>query len=409
VNILWLKTELLHPVDKGGRIRTYQMLRELKRDHRITYLTLDDGVAAPDAAERAQEYCDDLLRVPFRTQPKRSAGFYTELLRNLASPLPYAVWKYRSAAMRQAIEAAGRRRGTDVIVCDFLTPSVNMPDRRPCPAVLFQHNVEATIWERHAQVASNPVAKIYLKEQWRRMRAFEQARCRRFDHIVAVSSRDAHVFLNEYGATSVSEIPTGVDIQYFQPTGRGQPEPFDLVFTGSMDWLPNEDAIVYFAETVLPRVREAVPAVTLTVVGRNPSPRVIALGRRDPAVRVTGSVPDVRPYIERAALFVVPLRIAGGTRLKIYEAMAMEKAVVSTSIGAEGLPVRDGVDIALADAPETFAAAVIHLLDDRQRAEALGRRAADIVRAEFGWGRVAEKFADTCAGLLPLRLSSVAG
>jgi polysaccharide biosynthesis protein PslH len=409
VNILWLKTELLHPVDKGGRIRTYHMLRELKRHHHITYLTLDDGSAAPDAAALAEEYCDDLVRVPFRTRPKRSPAFYSELLRNLASPLPYAIWKYRSPAMRRAIEEAARRRNTDVIVCDFLAPSLNVPERRPCPAVLFQHNVEATIWERHTQIASNPVTKAYVKQQWRRMQRFERSQCRRFDHVVAVSPRDAEVFRNEYHVTRVSAIPTGVDTEYFRPTGRTRPEPYDLVFTGSMDWLPNEDCIVYFVEAILPRVREAVPAVTVTVVGRNPSPRVMALARRDPAVRVTGSVPDVRPYIERAAVFVVPLRIAGGTRLKIYEAMAMEKAVVSTSVGAEGLPARDGVDIVLADEPETFAAALSRLLNDRGRAERLGRRAAQVVRAEFGWGRVAEEFADTCERLLPPKLTFVGG
>jgi glycosyltransferase involved in cell wall biosynthesis len=223
-----------------------------------------------------------------------------------------------------------------------------------------------------------------------------------------VSSRDAEIFRDEYGVSDVSEIPTGVDTEYFRPAGRVRPEPFDLVFTGSMDWLPNEDAILYFVEAILPRLREAVPGVTLTVVGRNPSPRVTALGRRDPTVRVTGSVPDVRPYIERAAMFIVPLRIAGGTRLKIYEAMAMEKAVVSTTVGAEGLPVRDGEDIALADAPEAFAATIIQLLTDTKRAEALGRRAAAVVRADFGWDRVAETFANTCARLLP-RLTSVAG
>jgi glycosyltransferase involved in cell wall biosynthesis len=384
------------------------MLRELKRDHRITYLTLDDGSAAPDAAEHAHEYCDDLLRVPFHTERKRSIAFFGELLRNLASPLPYTIWKYRSVAMRRAIEEAGRQDDLDLIVCDFLTPSVNMPERRPCPALLFQHNVEAAIWERHTQVASNQVVKAYLREQWRRTRAFERSQCRRFDHVVAVSPRDAEVFRDQYGVMAVSEIPTGVDTQYFRPMGRVVPEPFDLVFTGSMDWLPNEDAIVHFAEAILPRVREVVPAVTLTVVGRNPPPRVAALGHRDPAVRVTGSVPDVRPYIERAALFIVPLRIAGGTRLKIYEAMAMEKPVVSTSVGAEGLPVRDGEDIVLADTPGAFAAAVIRLLADRACADALGRRAADVVRTEFGWTRVAERFADICARLLTPKLSSVA-
>jgi glycosyltransferase involved in cell wall biosynthesis len=241
------------------------------------------------------------------------------------------------------------------------------------------------------------------------MRAFERAQCRRFDHVVAVSTRDLDVFRKDYQVKSVSEVPTGVDTEYFRPAGEVEAQPLDLVFTGSMDWLPNEDAVLYFTEAILPRVRAALPGVTLTVVGRNPSPRVIALSRRDPAVRVTGSVPDVRPYIERAALFVVPLRVAGGTRLKIYEAMAMERAVISTSIGAEGLPVRDGVDIILADAPERFAMAVIGLLNDRGRAAQLGERAAGLVRTEFTWNRAAEKFADICAVLLPPKLSSVAG
>jgi glycosyltransferase involved in cell wall biosynthesis len=331
-----------------------------------------------------------------------------ELLRNLASQLPYAIRKYRSAEMRHAIVDVTRKSEADVIVCDFLAPAVNVPPREdlPCRVVLFQHNVEAAIWERHASVASNPLAKVYMREQWRRMRAFERAQCCRFDHVVAVSRRDMEVFESEYGVTNVSEIPTGVDIEYFRPRGGVQPRPHDLVFTGSMDWVPNEDAIVFFTESILPRIREAVPDVTLTVVGRHPSPRVLALARHDSAVRVTGSVPDVRPFIERAAVFIVPLRIGGGTRLKIYEAMAAEKAVVSTSIGAEGLPVTDGEDIMLADTPGTFASSVVQLLTDAQRAEEIGQRAAAMVRAEFGWDHVAEKFATICDGLVAPRLES---
>jgi glycosyltransferase involved in cell wall biosynthesis len=304
--------------------------------------------------------------------------------------------------MRHATAEVARRSKADVIVCDFLAPAVNVPARAslPCPTVLFQHNVEATIWERHARVASNPLAKLYFAEQWRRMRAFERAQCRRFDHVVAVSSRDMEVFRSEYGVRNVSEIPTGVDTEYFRPKGGVRPQRYDLVFTGSMDWLPNEDAIVFFTEAILPGIREAVPDVTLTVVGRNPSPRILALARNDPAVRVTRSVPDVRPFIERAAAFIVPLRIGGGTRLKIYEAMAMEKAVVSTSIGAEGLPVHDGEDILLADTPETFASSVTQLLTDARRADEIGERAAAVVRGEFGWDRVAERFAAICAGLI---------
>jgi glycosyltransferase involved in cell wall biosynthesis len=163
-----------------------------------------------------------------------------------------------------------------------------------------------------------------------------------------------------------------------------------------MDWLPNEDAILWFAAEVLPRVRAAVPEAVLTVVGRNPTPRVQELGRRDPAVRVTGGVPDVRPYLARGAAFVVPIRIGGGTRLKIYEAMAMELPVVSTTIGAEGLPVAPDREYLQADDPEAFAAATVRLLRDPESARALGRRAADTVRASFSWERVTEQFLDAC-------------
>jgi glycosyltransferase involved in cell wall biosynthesis len=163
-----------------------------------------------------------------------------------------------------------------------------------------------------------------------------------------------------------------------------------------MDWLPNEDAIRYFTEQILPRIKQAVPGVTLTVVGRDPFPGLVELSKRDSSVVVTGRVDDVRPYMDEAAVYIVPLRIGGGTRLKIYEAMAMEKPIVSTSIGAEGLPVADGEEIVLADTPETFADAVAGLLQQEDRATAIGKRAAAKVREQFGWDTVADSFAAIC-------------
>jgi glycosyltransferase involved in cell wall biosynthesis len=163
-----------------------------------------------------------------------------------------------------------------------------------------------------------------------------------------------------------------------------------------MDWLPNEDAIRYFTEQIMPRIKQAVPDVTLTVVGRDPYPGLVELSKRDPSVVVTGRVEDVRPYMEEAGVYIVPLRIGGGTRLKIYEAMAMEKAIVSTSIGAEGLPVRDGDEILLADTPESFADAVIRLFLQESLAAEVGRRAAATVREKFGWDTVADSFAEIC-------------
>jgi len=402
VHLLWLKTELLHPLDKGGRIRTYQMLRHLVRDHRITYLTLDDGRCDADAVERAAEYCTDLMRIPMRTAAKGSPAFYWELLRNLASPLPYAVAKYRSAAMGGEI-ARCVRGSIDLVVCDFLFPAVNVPEHLPVPAVLFQHNVEASIWERHAAVASHPLKRAYLHRQWLRMQAFERMQCRRFDHVVAVSPEDAAAFAEGYGARAVSHVPTGVDVDYFRPTGTTPSDPRALLFTGSMDWMPNEDAVAYFVDAMLPAIESEIPDVSFTIVGRNPSPSVYGLMAKSSRVRVTGTVPDVRPYLDAARVFVVPLRVGGGTRLKIFEAMAMEKAIVTTSIGAEGLPVRHGEHLLIADTAPAFAEAVLKLLRDPTLAAAMGARAAELVRSHFGWRHAAEQFADSCIRTLPHR------
>src|SRR5262249_18637279 len=142
MNILWVKTELLHPLDKGGKLRTYHMLRELKRHHRITYVTLDDGAGERDALARATEYCDEVITVPFHPPAKGSARFYLDLARNLVSKLPYAVARYRSGALRDAISKRLATGDVHIVVCDFLAPSVNVPDDVPCPAVLFEHNVE---------------------------------------------------------------------------------------------------------------------------------------------------------------------------------------------------------------------------------------------------------------------------
>lgn len=396
MRILWLKTELLHPIDKGGKIRTYNMLKELKREHHVAYLTLDDGTADKNAREQASQYCQELICIPHQQRAKFTPGFYSELALNLISPLPYAIKKYESKAMRAVIEERLRSETFDVLVCDFLAPAVNVPDDLPCPSVLFQHNVEAMIWKRHYEVQANRAKKAYLYGQWRKMLRFESKMCGRFDSVVAVSAEDREQMRQQYSVSTVFDVPTGVDTEFFRPSGKEKIEPHNIVFTGSMDWLPNEDAIRYFTEQIMPLVKQSVPDLTLTVVGRNPFPGLIELSKREPSIIVTGRVEDVRPYMERAAVYVVPLRIGGGTRLKIYEAMAMEKPIVSTTIGAEGLPLTNGVELILADTVESFAKSIVKVLADETLARRLGQQAATSVRGRFGWPKVAKSFAAIC-------------
>src|SRR5215470_7828539 len=274
MRILWLKTELLHPLDKGGKIRTYHMLRGLREHAHVTYLTLADGDAVQDARRNASEYCDELLAVPFSPPVKGTAAYYAALLGNLASRLPYAVARYRSPAMSSAITHAVRDRQIDLLLCDFLVSAINFPEDLGVPAVLFQHNVEAAIWARHVQVARSSIMRTYMAEQWRRMRAFEQRQCLRFDHVVAVSEADRDTFRAEYGVTRVSAIPTGVDVDFFRPSSTAKPTSTEIVFVGSMDWMPNIDAVTWFVTDILPLVRRQVSDASLTIVGRDPSPTV---------------------------------------------------------------------------------------------------------------------------------------
>ncbi len=406
MKILWLKTELLHPVDKGGKIRTYQMLKQLRHHHFITYLTLcDPAVDAPEAFEQAEEYCHRLKAIPHTARQKFSAAFYYELGLNLGSPLPYAIQKYRSATMAQAIKRELHEGDYDVVVCDFLTPSINMPERIQVPMVLFQHNVEAVIWARHYQTTTNKLKKAFFFNQWRKMLNYERKTCQRFDAVVAVSDVDRDLMRKDFGIDCVYDIPTGVDTHYFAPR-RAATNPYELVFTGSMDWLPNEDAILYFSDEVLPKIAAQIPDVRLTVVGRNPTARLAALAAANPRITITGRVDDVRPYISEAAAYVVPMRIGGGTRLKIYEAMAMAKPVISTSVGAEGLAVRSGEELLLADSPQAFAQAVVAVLQERAFAAQLGENARSVVCERFGWNRVANAFGQVCERVQKRRLAA---
>jgi glycosyltransferase involved in cell wall biosynthesis len=394
LRIVWLKTELLHPVDKGGRIRTYQMLRHLAAHHTVTYVTLDDGTAAPDAMDRAGEYAARVVRIPFAPPSKRSPAFVAALLGNLPSALPYAIARYRSPAMREAIREA--TQGADLVVCDFLTPAINLPDHLAAPTLLFQHNVEAMIWERHAEVARDPLRRTYMHSQFRRMAAFERAACRRVDHVVAVSPQDAQVMTTRYGPLSVGSVPTGTDIDFFAPQGRGPSRANHLVFTGSMDWMPNADAIEWFLRSILPRIRRTLPEVTVSIVGRSPSDALRREAGAAGGVEVTGRVDDVRPLLEAGSVFIVPMRVGGGTRLKIFEAMAMGLPVISTAVGAEGLPLTDGRDIVLRDDAESFAAAVVTMLGEGAYRETVARAGQQLVRERFGWSGVAEAFLAEC-------------
>ena len=324
-----------------------------------------------------------------------SQGFALAVLRSWLSPDPVDLVKMRVPALRAATRARARAGAFDLCVADFLHSMPNVPTDRGLPVLLFEHNVEHLIWKRLADIDTQPWRRALLEVEWRKMRRRELEACRRATLTVAVSEADRDVLAAAAPGARVCAVPTGVDTSYFSPNGY-QPVTARLVFTGALEWYPNEDAMLHFVGTILPIIRGQVADVSLTIVGRKPSARLRAFVEGVPGITIAADVPDVRPYMGQAAVYVVRLRVGGGTRLKIFEALAMRMAVVSTTVGAEGLPMVPGEHYLRADESDRFAAAVVELLRNPERREAIARAGRRLVEERYTWPQVVREFATRC-------------
>lgn len=256
--------------------------------------------------------------------------------------------------------------------------------------MLFQHNVESSLWQRLATTESHPVKKLVFQIESAKMTRYERASLSKFHHAIAVSEHDRQQLLAMDPSCEITVVPTGVDSAKFSPAPPSQTPPERIVFTGSMDWEPNVDAVEYFCQQIWPRIHSQYPQAIFQVVGRNPHTKIRRLASA--SVEVTGTVPSVADYLRDATVVVVPLRIGGGTRLKIFEAMAAGKALVATSIGAEGLDVQSGRDLLLADDAPGFSEAVLRLIADASLRRQL-EEAAVRLASQYDWSKIVEQFA----------------
>jgi len=398
VRVLWVKAGKLLPVDTGGKIRSYNLLRFLAKDHEVTLLSYYGGRRDPDyeaALAREIPGSESIYTAALDSNAMQRGVDY---LWRLPRRAPYAVSKFTHRAVQTTVADRLSSGRFDVAVCDFLSASANFPARLPVPCVLFQHNVESSLWRRMAAVESNPLKKLSFAIESAKMTRYERATLERFHHIIAVSEHDRQQMLQMNPASEITVVPTGVDTRKFNVAPASSARPPRVVFTGSMDWEPNIDAVEYFCSQIWPRIRKEFPEAIFQIVGRNPFAKVQRLASE--SVEVTGTVPSVAEYLEKASVVIVPLRVGGGTRLKIFEAMAMGKAMVSTSIGAEGLEVQSGRDLLLADNASSFADAVILLLRDAGIRRSL-EQAAVRLAAQYDWSHVVKQFAEVLRKLTP--------
>jgi sugar transferase (PEP-CTERM/EpsH1 system associated) len=394
MNILVTLRQPLVPADTGGKVRSLNILSRLANRVSIHAVSFADPVRDASAITEMKHIFKTYTPVAWQETKKYSPAFYAEVCANQLGSWPYSLAKCNRPEFTLTVQALAKRRHFDLLFCDFLHTAAPLLRYRFQPRIVFEHNVEYLLRKRKWAVETNPVRRWILKNEWTKTRSIEANVCRNCERVLAVSNDDKETFLREFGVSHVSVLPTGVDTDFFSPSHNGS-RPGRLVFVGSMDWDPNEDGVSWFLNEVYPRIRRTAPNANLAIVGRNPSSRLRTLASRQPDVELTGRVSDVRPYLSEAEVVIVPLRVGGGTRIKIPEAMAMSKAVVSTTIGAEGLPFRSGREISIADQPEDFAEAVIALLHDRSFRTSIAAAARRIVVEKYGWDAAVDKAEQT--------------
>jgi polysaccharide biosynthesis protein PslH len=383
--VLVLANRLPYPVDDGWKTRTYHIIQGLARHARVTLLTFHDGSAADvDAYRHAAGGGVDVVTVP--APRPHTAG---RLLLGLVTPTPVYVWNLRSRRFASVLRdlVARIRPGIAVAELTYMYPYLDLlpPTVR---RVIDTHNVDSVLLSRYASGHRGMLVRRYAALTVQKLRRFESRAYAGVEQVWVCSREDAGLAADIAPRARIRAIPNGVDTEYLRPTDDDAVRAGRLLFFGRMDYEPNRDAVRYFARTILPDLRGEAEAVELRVVGPGIGPELRQLAADAPEIRLVGRVDDLRPELAAAAAVVVPLRMGGGTRLKILEAMAAGKAVVSTTIGAEGLDVSDSSEVLLADSPGEFARAVGRVLADPDLRRRLGAAARRTVEHRYDWGRI---------------------
>lgn len=388
-----LTPQFPYPPHQGTTIRNYNLIAGLARQHQVHILSFGEPAATQGTPLDRLCRSVQVVRPPQRSTRQRVKGLFFSCLPDMAQRLP-------SARFRAALAATLERENPDVVQVEgielaqyLFQVAASRADKNHPLLVFDDHNAEYLLQQRafetDLRLPRRWIGAAYSFIQWQRLRGYERRACRTADRVIAVSAADAEALRRLVPGLEPIVVPNGVDMEYYTPSVPLSPEGTgpgarDVIFTGKMDFRPNVDAVLWFVQKVLPLIRQESPSTRFWIVGRDPHPRLAHL-QMDPAVVLTGQVQDIRPYMVGAAVYVVPLRIGGGTRLKLLEAMAMGRAVVSTTLGCEGFELVAGQELLIADTPADFAAAVGALLRDPALRERLGRAARRFAGSRYDW------------------------
>ena len=387
MKILFFSTAIPYPPKGGHPQRTFNLMKAAARRHEIHLIGFVKFQKDIEANLPMWRICKRIY--PFFVPDDWSdRHLYANLAANLASPYPYTANKYYLPDVRRVLPTILQNDDFDLVHCDMIDLARYLDDVPGIPSVAVFHNVESKLMYRRGRYAESHAKRWFFKLQSWKMERFEARMSPRFDRCVTVSETDRETLSQIAPAAKIRVIPNGVDTEYFRQR-PGRIRRGSILFVGGLRWFPNDDGVLYFLEEIWPLLRRRIPEAHLTLVGHRNcvSERLDRLVKQGSSIGVTatGFVDDVRPYLDRAHVYIVPLRIGGGTRLKILDTMAMSKAIVSTSIGCEGIAVEPGKNILIGDTPQTFADQVVRVMEDDGLREGLEREGRRLVEAVYDW------------------------
>lgn len=389
LRVLFVTPYLPSPPRFGGQRRLHGLISGVAASHEVSVLSLaEEGEDHEEALRATSAYCRRVVTLKASVHARGTAYKRALQLGSLLSPRSYERLVHRERAIADTLDRMLAQADFDLVQFEFVhtaTYGTRVAERlrSRVPFVLDEHNIEYDVLRRTARSGTGLFRRAFNAINGRKVRAEEIAAWACLDGCTLTSDHDRQMLLAEAPWARTAVVRNGVDLDAFRP-GPGPEEPRSLLFFGAVDYYPNTEGLLFFLDEVMPRLREAIPGVHLRIVGRRPPESITS--RQGPDVEVTGAVDDVRPYLERAAVVIAPLHIGGGTRLKILEAMAMGKAVVSTSVGAEGLDAIPERDIAIADDAAELAEKIGRLLGAPEKRRRLGAAARRFVEQGYGWG-----------------------
>jgi sugar transferase (PEP-CTERM/EpsH1 system associated) len=379
MKILYLAHTCPYPPNRGDRIRCYHLLNHLSKNYELTlvYPVFD---REHDACQKQlRQHCESIFPVPQKTIMS-----YLSCLRSLFSNHPFSVAYFYSRMLAKIVQ----RLSPDVVLADCSTMA-QYALHIPVPKILDYVDIDSKKWEYLSSLAHFPYSMIYRMES-RRLSRFERFLSTQFDHCLVTSQHEKSLLDNN---SHITVLPNGVDQQYFSMDHI--PTDGSIIFTGVMNYFPNTDAVLHFHRTIFPLIRREMPSAQFVIAGMHPTAQIRKLADRQ--TTVTGFVPDIRVYLSKAAVCVVPLRVAMGVQNKILEAMAMGVPVVATSMANRGIHATPGQEILLADDPEQFAAATIRLFHDVHLRETLRNNAKQFIEQNFRWEKNLQKLDEVIA------------